>query len=209
MLEDNNIKLFSYKMSHDYGLAPNPFGKYCTLAVCKSKIRKNKNLAKGDWIIGCGSKNLNLLNHLIYAMCVEEKILFDDYWKDSRFQYKKPIIPGNFREMYGDNFYHKDSITGNWIQENSAHSLEGEKPNEKHLKRDTGGKYVLVSTEFYYWGNNPQRIPNHLIEVCCEGRDMKWSSIPQDTIIEFINWLQSNYTTGLHGTPISWINHYK
>jgi hypothetical protein len=209
MLETNNINIFSYKLSHDYGLAPNPFGDYCTLAVCKSKIRKNKNLSIGDWVIGCGSKKLNLLHHLIYAMRVEEKILFNDYWEDPRFQYKKPIVTGDFREMYGDNFYHKNSITKEWIQENSAHSLEEGKPNLKHLKRDIGGKYVLVSKEFYYWGNKSQKIPDHLIEVCCDGRDMKSSSIPQEIAIEFINWLKTSYTTGQHGIPISWANHYK
>lgn len=36
------MRNFSYKIEHDFGLAPNPFGGYCTLAVCKSSIRSNK-----------------------------------------------------------------------------------------------------------------------------------------------------------------------
>lgn len=31
---------FRYKLNHDYGLAPNPFGGVMTLAVCKGDIRK-------------------------------------------------------------------------------------------------------------------------------------------------------------------------
>ena len=66
------MNFFSYKLEHDFGLAPNPFGGYCTLAVCKSDIRKNKRLNIGDWIIGIGSQKLKKLNHLIYTMQVSE-----------------------------------------------------------------------------------------------------------------------------------------
>lgn len=205
----HTINLFSYKMTHDYGLAPNPFGQYYTLAVCKSKIRRNSNLKIGDWVIGCGSKTLGYPKHLIYAMQVTEKLTFNDYWNDSRFEYKKPIIPGNFRQMYGDNFYHQDSLTNEWIQENSAHSLDDGKPNQKHLKRDIGGKYVLISKEFYYWGNHPQKIPDEFLDIYCNSRDMKYASIPQEIIIPFIEWLQNKYQLGRHGIPMSWKNHYK
>ena len=111
------MNFFSYVVEHDYGLAPNPFGGYCTLAVCKPGIRKNKNLKIGDWIIGTGSKKLNRLNHLIYAMKVEEKITFEEYWNDRRFRFKRPIVNGSLVQMYGDNFYHKDEQTQEWIQE--------------------------------------------------------------------------------------------
>jgi len=83
------MKYYSYKIEHDFGLAPNPFGSYCTLAVCRPTIRKNKNLEIGDWIIGTGSAKLKNLHHLIYAMQVEEKLTFNEYWNDSRFNYKK------------------------------------------------------------------------------------------------------------------------
>ena len=53
------MKIYSYKIDHDFGLAPNPFGQYCTVAVCKPDIRKSKNLKIGDWIIGTGSKSLS------------------------------------------------------------------------------------------------------------------------------------------------------
>src|SRR5690554_1158418 len=105
------MKIYSYVVHHDYGLAPNPFGKYCTLTVCKTKIRKSNNLNIGDWIIGTGSKNIEVvaghkcIDHLIYAMKVSEKILIEDYWLDERFQYKKPIINGSLVSMYGDNIY--------------------------------------------------------------------------------------------------------
>lgn len=36
----DEMHCFRYKLNHDYGLAPNPFGGVMTLAVCKGDIRK-------------------------------------------------------------------------------------------------------------------------------------------------------------------------
>ena len=112
--------VYSYVIEHDFGLAPNPFGRYCTLAVCKLKIRGSSKLKIGDWILGTGSKAIEmstgkkgLRKKLIYAMQVTEKITFDDYWSDPRFQYKKPRMNGSRVAMFGDNFYHTDE-NGNW-----------------------------------------------------------------------------------------------
>lgn len=195
---------YSYKLDHDYGLAPNPFGGYCTLAVCKSHIRNNRKLKTGDWVIGTGSAGLGNLHHLIFAMKVEEKINFMQYWEDERFQYKKPVLNGSLVQMYGDNIYHIDPITKKWLQENSAHSLDNGLPNVGHVNRDTGGAYVLISKKFYYFGDKCPLVPTIYLDVCCEGRDMKSSSIPTEIGDEFIKWLESNYNQGIHGDPISW-----
>jgi len=203
------MKIFSYKLDHDYGLAPNPFGEYCTLAVCKSGIRSNKNLQITDWIIGTGSVKLNNLNHLIYAMRVEEKITFQDYWEDVRFQYKKPILNGSLVQMYGDNFYHQDQSEENWIQENSAHSLTGGKTNLSHLNGDVGGEFVLISKEFYYFGDANFLIPKEYQKVCSKGRNMMWKKIPDEIKTGFIQWLTNNYSVGIHGDPINWKAHLK
>lgn len=194
---------FSYKIEHDFGLAPNPFGGYCTIAVCRPTIRKNKDLKKGDWIIGTGSVKLGNLYHLIFAMQFEEKLTFNEYWEDSRFQYKKPILNGSLVQLYGDNFYHQDE-QGNWIQEDSAHSFSDGKPNPGHIKKDIGGKYVLISKTFYYFGENSILIPERFRDVCSNGRNMKGPSIDTKNAEKFIKWVQDKYDLGVHGDPISW-----
>lgn len=198
------MSYYSYKIEHDFGLAPNPFGGYCTLAVCKAKIRRNRNLKIGDWIIGSGSIKLGKLHHLILLMRVDEIITFNEYWADPRFQYKKPVLNGSLVQMYGDNFYHQDEKTQEWIQEDSAHSLIDRKPNKGHITKDTGGKFVLISKNFYYFGNNCPKIPNEYLEVCCEGRDIKSSAIPLDIADKFIEWVKTNHKIGILGDPISW-----
>ncbi|MEW6499812.1 MAG: hypothetical protein AB1589_46215, partial [Cyanobacteriota bacterium] len=72
-------RIYIYAIVRDFGFAPNPFHGYCTLATCKPKIR---NPAKvGDWVIGMGgSKRLKATGRCIYAMCITEKITFNEYW---------------------------------------------------------------------------------------------------------------------------------
>jgi len=202
---------FTYKIEHDFGLAPNPFHGYCTLAVCKSSIRQNKNLEIGSWIFGTGCKTVSgikgYFQKLIFCMRVEEKLTFNEYWNDPRFQCKKPVLNGSFVQMYGDNFYHQDAV-GNWIQENSAHSINDNTPNNKHLKTDTGGENVLISKTFYYFGKSAIPIPEKFKSiVCTDARNMAFAK-PQEIVDELIVWLQNNNQMGVNDDPISWYVHY-
>jgi hypothetical protein len=199
---------YSYKLEHDFGLAPNPFGGYCTLVVCKPDIRKNKNLQIGDWIFGTGSAKLKNLDHLIYAMQVEEKITLEQYWDDPRFQYKKPVLNGSLVEMYGDNFYHRSPETNKWIQEDSAHTLDGGAINEEHLEADTGGQFALITKTFYYFGDAAFKISAQFQAICNQGRNIKSNAIPVPLADQFVRWLVESYSIGIHGDPISWKKHH-
>jgi hypothetical protein len=204
------MKTYSYLLDHDYGLAPNPFGKYCTLGVCKPKIRNSGNLNLGDWIIGTGSRalenisNKSYVHHIVYAMKVEEILPYEKYWSDSRFGYKKPVLNGSLVTIYGDNIYHKDD-NGKWLQEDSAHSLVNGVTNEEHLIKDTSGKNVLISQEFYYFGDCAPLLPKELHNICHTGVGEKIIT-PQEQD-KLLKWLNANYSLGIHGDPINWIEH--
>lgn len=43
-------KIYSYVLRIDNGAAPNAFGQFCTLTICKPAIRRNAEI--GDWVIG-------------------------------------------------------------------------------------------------------------------------------------------------------------
>ena len=202
--------VYSYLVEHDLGLAPNPFGQYCTLAVCKPEIRKSNKLSLGDWVIGTGSKSLEhttgrkLTDKLIYAMKVTEKVTLEQYWDDSRFQYKKPIMNGTLVTMFGDNFYHKNE-NGEWVQEDSAHcNLDGT-CHPEHLEKDTGGSNVLISEHFYYFGDKAPKIPDVLLEVCHTTQGQK--KITGQLAIDVVTWLEENFKRGIHGDPLSWIEY--
>ncbi len=84
------MRLYSYKVRYDIGFAPNPFHGVCTLATCKPRIRAGASV--GDWVVGVGSASQGTLGRLVFGMQVEEKMTFDEYWDDERFQSKKPIV---------------------------------------------------------------------------------------------------------------------
>lgn len=207
------LNLFTYVIEHDLGLAPNPFFGYCTLAVCKSDLRKNKVLKVGDWIIGTGSKSLEKksgrqqIGKLIYAMEVNEILPVEDYWDDIRFQDKKPNIYGSLVKMYGDNIYEK-AATGKWIQHLSAHSLPNGEVNEDYVKDDIRGKRILISTNFYYLGANSIKIPKELSEFIVKRQGYKYKDFDLKNKESFISWVKSlKISPGVYGDPIDWINY--
>lgn len=196
------MHLFSYRVEHDFGLAPNPFGGTISFAVCRGDIRSNKFMQIGDWLVGTGSVSMKNEGRLIYAMKVEEIISFDEYWNDPRFQYKKPYLKGTLVQMYGDNFYH--TVDERMVQEPSAHSNPDLEQRIKLYNKDVKGKRVLLSKTFYYFGDNCPLIPAELQTICSSGRAYKYKKITEEQIKSFVSWLESNYSVGIHGDPCNW-----
>jgi hypothetical protein len=147
----NKQILYIYVIDRDFGFAPNPFHGYCTLATCKPGIRKGARI--GDWVMGVGGKRLRATGKCIFVMSISEICTFEEYWTDIRFQIKKPIRNGSPVMMVGDNIYHRNETTGNWIQEDSHHSNLDGSTNTKNLKRDTQSNSVLISNHFFYFGS--------------------------------------------------------
>lgn len=167
------------------------------------KIRSNSNLAVGNWIFGLGSMKLNNENHLIYAMEVSEKITYEDYWEDHRFLYKKPTANGSLKKLHGDNIYFKkDNI---WNQLPSLHSKSNGNCNPAHLEKDLSGKYVLVSTNFYYFGKNSIPIPKEFQPIIGDNkRGFSGPKIPLECGNSFLEYLKKHYNYGVMGDPINW-----
>lgn len=190
------MAIYSYIITRDYGFAPNPFYGVCSLATCKPGIRRNAEV--GDWILGFGSNNKKskYRKKLIFAMKVEEKITMDSYWEDARFRCKRPVPNGSLKQNYGDNIYYK--VKGEWVQEDSHHSLENGEINKLNLDKDTGGLYVLLSTQYWYWGKEARDVPENLKEFIPECRNYKKFSI-DPTKLE--NWLNSLDEKGYIGEP--------
>lgn len=186
----------SYIVLRDYGFAPNPFYGICTLATCKPLIRKNANI--NDWIIGTGSVKYNCKGLLIYAMKVTEKTCFNDYYRDRKYQCKKPIMNGSLKQAYGDNIYYFYKETSKWIQLDSHHSNENGSINLDNLKRDVRFDNVLISNFFFYFGQNMIEIPARYKTRICHDRQgyKKFSNS------KFINWLLENFILGYYGDPL-------
>jgi len=192
--------IYSYVIVRDFGFAPNPFFKYCTLATCKPDIRKSAQI--GDWVIGTGSaaKDSKYKNRLVYAMYIEEKLSFDEYWNDARFFNKRPVMNGSRMQWYGDNIYHIDSNTGKYKQENSHHSLKDGLVNMNNYKRDLSGKFVLISKMYWYFGEKAIIIPDKLKGIIKSGR--QYRKIEDTELIRaFIVWIKKQKEHAFIGNP--------
>ena len=198
------MRLYSYIVRYDIGFAPNPFHGRCTLATCKPGVRRTTSV--GDWVAGVGARRRRD-GHLVYAMQVSEKLTFDEYWSDPRFQRKKPDRRGSLKYRYGDNIYHRDAA-GEWGQADSRHSLDSGAPNPEHVAKDTKANAVLVGERFTYWGKAAVAIPDALrdwdgIDLGRPGRDHRWKPHGPEMIAAFVEWIDS-LPTGCHGDPADW-----
>ena len=196
-------RCFFYIVSRDYGFAPNPFYDYCTLACCKSPIRKAAK--KGDWIIGLGSKALDCRECLIYAMKVTKTLTFNQYFDDEIFKLKKPIVKGSLKVMHGDNIYHKKRNAKKWTQLDSHHHHCDTKIRNKNIEMDTKTDRVLISNHFYYFGNSEKKAPDEILKKTEKLRSgYKYKNLEEEgkrLIEKFKSECKKNF---IYGDPISW-----
>jgi len=219
-----NIKLYSYKISHDTGLAPNPFHKYCTLACCKPRIRKNigKSFEKEKknvdfWVVGISSLNRGADgNKLVYAMRVTDVKTFDEYYR--AFPKKIPDLSSmDYIKVVGDNFYFIPTGSDKYEQLPSKHSKKDLKNNrnifdEENYKRDLSGEFVLISADYFYFGNKPLVLPHNLSGLYqSEGKSFPFrekhtfSKKIRNDFLVFIEKLRKDYPKcGLINMPYKW-----
>jgi hypothetical protein len=148
------MRLFSYKLKYDTGFAPNPFHGVCTLATCKSEMRKSKLV--GDWIAGFTSSFLNGDpvggERLVYLMQVSAKLGLDSYYRSREYAAKIPgLDAGRCVDRAGDNIY--------FLEDGRMRQVENPNHGIDEIDDDTGGEFVLVGRPFYYFGRDPLQIP--------------------------------------------------
>jgi hypothetical protein len=191
------MKLCSHVVTHDTGLAPNPFHGYCTSALCTPSHMNLKKLHEGDWLIGNSPKKDG--NKLVYAMRIWPVLSMDQYFGDDRFQCKKPKWDGTLEEQCGDNIYFRDG-DGHWKRLPSRFHNDCD-----HFKQDIGkdlaGHPVFIAKHLYYFGCKRVIIPHALEGVIHYGRSAHYSYSDDDLADEFVRWLEANHKPGVLGKP--------
>ncbi len=203
------IEVFSYKMTHDTGFAPNPFGGLLTLATCKPMMRKYKKV--GDWIAGFTSgaplfKDKVGSEKLLYLMKVEKKISLHDYWHNPDYSNRKPSIQSTkIMEKIGDNIYkpltgHPETISDYEQLPNLHHGID-------KIARDIKGENVLIASEFYYFGASPLDLPEEFKPDLPIGQSGHGQPTRDESrAIRFINYIKTNYKTGIYDHPTKWFS---
>ena len=139
------MRVWTYVIANDRGSAPNYYKPAVTLAVCKPSIRRNAKV--GDLVVAfSGRKITNKCHSVQWAGVVSEVMTMGEYWKDKRFDSKKP---GNTCKP--DNFY--ALVSGDYRQiKNTTHG-------EKHVKRDVGGRNTLVFAQAWHFNPTKDDLP--------------------------------------------------
>jgi hypothetical protein len=180
--------LYTYIVRVDAGLAPNPFWGWCTLAVCTPN-HQGSAVSPGDWIAGFSTKDTGY--QFIYAMEVDERIHMKDYFNDLRFQEKKPIMEGNWKQRCGDNIY--NLIQDNWVP----------LPNPYHegmQEQDTQHPFVFVGHKYWYLGKARVNTPLDFLPMI-GGRGARVNH-PEGLPERFKSWVQSTFAEGIAAEPL-------
>jgi hypothetical protein len=185
--------VFIYVVARDFGFAPNPFHGYCTLATCKPGVR---NAAKvGDWVIGMGGSRLHATHRCIFAMQVDQKITFDEYWSNPIYYEKKPVRNGSKKMLVGDNIYFRQSV---WQQADSHHSNPDGSRNDKNLKTDTSANAVLLSNRFFYFGKEAPTVPSSIISKLGYANVRNYRRFDYSDAEPLIEWLFRRFSASLN-----------
>ncbi len=188
-------RVFIYVVDRDLGFAPNPFHGYCSLATCKPGIRKSASI--NDWVIGMGGGRLKATGCCVYAMRVDEKISFNEYWHNPIYNDKKPVRNGTKRMLVGDNIYHQNK-SGECLQANSHHSHEDGSINIHNMENDTQSNNVLLSYHFWYFGQSAPELPNDLFTAIGYNNQRMYRVFTMDECKPLINWLACRYQQSLN-----------
>jgi hypothetical protein len=174
------MSLFSYCILYDNGAAPNPFWNLCTLAICKPVVRRTAQ--EGDWIVATGSKQYGFENQMVYAMKVTNRMTFEQYDSFCKISLPNKIPIWKTQDLklrVGDCIY--DYSKGEPTLRPGVHGQENK-------KTDLGGKNVLLSDHFYYFGSQPITIPASLLHIVKQGPGHK-SKSNEPYIETFLEWI--------------------
>ena len=184
------MRFCSHTLTSDIGLAPNPFGDYCTLAL-GTPNHMGIRAEPGDWFVGISAKKRG--SRLVYAMEVCQVLHFDEYFHDSRFAMKKPVPRGSWQQRCGDNIYYRDD-RDRWQRLPSPFH---QKPEEQ--EKDLRNPYAFIAEHFYYFGEDAVDLPRSLRGLIT-GLGVKCSHSPE-LVDRFLRWLQHSFEQGRHGLP--------
>ena len=179
------MTLYSYCLRYDDGAAPNPYWGVCTLVICKPAVRRSAKV--GDWVVGIGSANSpidNISTSVVYAMRITQRLSmqeYDNYCQDTQPEKIPDWSNFDFRRRVGDCIYDFGSPCNPQVR-TSVHT-------EENRTTDLSGQNALLSDHFYYFGDNPIRLPDHLLPIVHPTQGHK-SRANEQYAEDFVKWIE-------------------
>jgi hypothetical protein len=181
-------RLYSYCIPVDDGAAPNPYWGLCTLAICKPRIRSTAKV--GDWVAGTGAKfarlgdggSKDMSGKLVYAMKVTRKVTMAEYDELTKRELPNKVPAwgdAEYRRRLGDSIY--DFSRDPPRQREGVHL-------PANASTDLGGRNVLLSTEFFYFGDKAVDLPDELRAIA-QNRQGHRVGLNEPFVGRFIAWI--------------------
>lgn len=173
------MKVWTYVIATDSGAAPNFDEPFATLAICKPLIRRSAGV--GDMLIAFSGRALSPEPHSVrWAGIVSEVLDFSTYWRDPRFETKKPdrsSTPDNIYEPLGTRYRQID---------NPIHG-------PGNVTTDLRGNHVLVFGRTWYFGPAAPRLPATFgLHMVTGRRGHRLHHLKDPLARELIVWLDDN-----------------
>lgn len=197
MIENNEEKIFVYKLTADNGGAPCVYANKLSLCICKPRIRVSAE--ENNWIVGFGGRSVHdLSNRLIYIAKVTKKLCNDEYYKNPEYAERPDCI-------YQWNEYEKKYEFKKTAKFHGPDDLEHDLG--RHLN-NYDRAYSLLSDKFIYLGKTPN---DNYKELFDEIKPF-YESLPRDfiqnincdhkkSLVMFINGIIECFEYGQHGEP--------
>jgi len=190
-------KLHMYTIVVDSGFAPHLNNGVLSLACCAGPTREHTET--GTYVMGVSAASMEgVKKHLpIYLMRVTEKITFEEYFENPKFEGRV------------DNIYKKEGE--NYMRTTEKSTIFDNRYEEEHKegKDPEKSEYVLLSDDFYYFGDmcNENKL-HQKMEKLCDKVDFSYTAggnykkvTDEDVIDDLLNFFEDNYKKGKLGDP--------
>jgi hypothetical protein len=145
-----------------------------------------------------GGSRLKAPGRCIFAMQVDQRITFDEYWSNPFYYEKKPVRNGSKKMLVGDNIYSRQSSTSSWQQADSHHSNSDGSKNDKNVKTDTSANAVLLSKRFLYFGKEAPVIPRAIVAKLGYTNVRNYRRFDYCDAKPVVEWLLHRFSTSLN-----------
>jgi Nucleotide modification associated domain 2 len=142
-------------------------------------------------------------------MRVTDALRFDEYWGAPQYRCKRPVRNGSRKTIVGDNIYHHDLISGQWVQEDSHHSQPNGAQDPYNVQHDTQTDRVLVSEHFYYFGSSAPLVPPEILHEIGYQNRRNHRVFSMEAAFPLISWLEESFGKRLNqvmGDPYQFEN---
>ena len=178
------MKVWTYVITNDSGVAPNFDPPMPTLAVCKPQIRRQAR--PGDLVLAFCGKSISTNPHAVrWAGIVCEVLTFTEYWNDPRFDSKKPSASPN-----PDNIYQPADPQYRQVP-NTTHGFE-------NIATDLRGQNVLVFNRHWHFESSAPELPNKFgLHMTVGRRGHRQFLLSKRNANHLSNWLTDQFAFGL------------